>query len=493
MNTVQRIAKNTAVLLAATIISKVLSFLYVMYAARYLGAEGFGILSFALAFTGIFGVFSDLGLDSLTIREVARDKSLAKKYLNNISVMKAILVTITFALIAILINLLGYPEQTTKVVYLVALSIIFSAFSNMFNSIFQAYEKMEYQSVGHILSSALLLLGALFAISQDFSVVGFAAVYFLVSVIGLGYTFAVSAWKFVLPKIEVDWSFWKPTIKEALPFGLSGIFVNIYFWIDTVMLSLMVPNANEVIGWYNAAYRLVLVLLFIPSVYFSSVFPVMSRLFKTSEESLKFVFERSFRYMAIIAVPIGVGTTLLADKIIPLIFGLNFTPATIALQILVWSTVLIFINSAFSHLFYSINKQTIITKVRAIIAIINVILNFLLIPRYSYIGASIATLVSDLVTLLVMISILSSTEYRLSMSSIKDVSKVLISSIAVFVFIKYSNNINLFLIVIISVFIYFVVLFIMKGLDKEDMLIAKNLLTKKPMSKIKIGGYHGCK
>ena len=160
MNTVQRIAKNTAVLLAATIISKVLGFFYVMYTARYLGEEGFGILSFALAFTGIFGVFSDLGLGSLTVREVARDKSLAKKYLDNISVIKAILVAITFALIAMVINLLGYPEQTIKVVYLISLSVIFNSFTEMFYSIFRAFEKMEYSSLGQILNSILMLVGA---------------------------------------------------------------------------------------------------------------------------------------------------------------------------------------------------------------------------------------------------------------------------------------------------------------------------------------------
>ncbi|MDP2845891.1 MAG: oligosaccharide flippase family protein, partial [Candidatus Methanoperedens sp.] len=143
MNTVRRIAKNALVLLIAQIISMGLGFFYIMYTARYLGAEGFGVLSFALAFTGIFGVFSDLGLSTLTTREVARDKSLAGKYIGNIAAMKAVLVVITFGLIAVAINLLGYPEQTIKVVYLVALSIIFSAFTGMFNSVFQAFEKME--------------------------------------------------------------------------------------------------------------------------------------------------------------------------------------------------------------------------------------------------------------------------------------------------------------------------------------------------------------
>jgi O-antigen/teichoic acid export membrane protein len=185
-------------------------------------------ISFALAFTGIFGVFSDLGLSTLKVREVARDKSLAGKYLGNIAVMKLILVVITFGLIALFINLLGYPEQTIMVVYLVALPVIFGAFSGMFNSVFQAYEKMEYQSLGHILSSALMLSGALFAISRGFDVVEFASIYFLASTVGLGYSSVISIWKFAKSKMEVDWSFWKPTMKEAWPFGLSGTGQHLY-------------------------------------------------------------------------------------------------------------------------------------------------------------------------------------------------------------------------------------------------------------------------
>ena len=85
MNTVQRIAKNTGVLLISQIASYILGFFFIIYTARYLGAEGFDVLSFALAFTGIFGVFSDLGLSTLTVREVARDKTQASKYLGNIA------------------------------------------------------------------------------------------------------------------------------------------------------------------------------------------------------------------------------------------------------------------------------------------------------------------------------------------------------------------------------------------------------------------------
>ncbi|MBU4492079.1 MAG: flippase, partial [Euryarchaeota archaeon] len=282
MNTVRRIAKNTGVLLAAQVLGHLIGFFYMMYTARYLGAAGFGILSFALAFTAIFSILTDFGLQPLTIREVARDKTLATKYLANLSGMKIALVTATFGLIAITINLLGYPEQTIKVVYLVALSVMLNSFTMMFYSIFQAYERMEYQSFGHILNSLLMLGGVVLAMRLGLGVVGFALLYFLSSIVCMVYSLFVLRTRFSglflqwsQRKIEIDWGFWKATAKEAFPFGAGLFFVMIFYWIDSVMLSLM--KGDAVVGWYNVAYRMVLVLLFIPQSFIAAIYPVTSR------------------------------------------------------------------------------------------------------------------------------------------------------------------------------------------------------------------------
>ncbi|CAD6490802.1 MAG: Polysaccharide biosynthesis protein [Candidatus Argoarchaeum ethanivorans] len=480
MNTVQRIAKNTGVLLASQVVSYILGFFFIMYTARYLGAEGFGVLSFAIAFTGIFGVFADLGLQPLTVREVAKDKSLAGKYLGNIAVMKMILVIVTFGLIAFFINLLGYPEQTIKVVYLVALSIVFGTFSGMFNSVFQAYEKMEYASVGHILRSALMLSGALLAISQGFNVVGFASIYFLVNAVVLVYVFAVCAWKFVLPKIEVDWGFWKPTIKEALPFGLSGTFITIYVWIDSVMLSLM--KGDVVVGWYNAAYMLVLVLLFIPTAFNSAVFPLMSQFYVSSMDSLKFMFEKHFKYMLTLGIPIGVGITLLANKIILLIFGAEYIPSAIALQILIWAIVLIFARTAFERVLEASNRQIIVTEVFGGCALLNVILNVILIPKYSYIGAAVATLITDFTVFVILFIWSLKIGYNIPTKQIVEtISKVIAASLLMGVFIEYFRDQNLFILVFIATIIYFGLILLIRGIDKDDIRLFKNLFPKKEL------------
>jgi len=477
LNTIQRIAKNTAVLTIAEIVTAIIGLFFIMYVARYLGAMGFGILSFALAFTAIFSVITDIGLNPLTTREVARNKALAIKYLGNIAVLKTILTIATFGLIALTINLLGYPEQTINVVYLIALSLIFNAFSLMFYSIFRAYERMEFVTIGRILNGVLLLAGALFAISQGLSVAAFALVYLLASVVTLGCNGIVSIWKFAKPKIEIDFGFWKETLKQAWPFGLAGVFTTIYFWIDSVMLSLM--QGDEVVGWYNAAYRLVFVLAFIPGVYFNSIFPVMSRFYVSSRESLRFIYEKSIKYMFILAVPMAVGTTLLADRAIMLIFSPEYSHSIIALQILVWAVAFIFVSTGFLQLFESLNKQIILAKVTGSCALLNVVLNLILIPKYSYVGASIATVVTELTALALVFFWSLKIGYGISKKKVVDIlAKALVASAIMGVLVFYLRDLTLWGLLPLSALLYFIVLFIIRGVDKEDTLLLQQVVRR---------------
>jgi O-antigen/teichoic acid export membrane protein len=465
MDTVQRIAKNTGVLLSSQITSYILGFFYVMYTVRYLGAEGFGILSFALAFTGILGVFADLGLSTLTVREVARDKSLTGKYLGNIAVIKVILVVITYGLIALTINLLGYPELTIKVVYLMALSVVFNSFTSMFYSIFQAYEKMEYRSLGQILNSVLLLLGTLIAVNQGFSVAWFAFVYFFVSFLILVYTFFVCIWKFITPKIEINLRFWKPTVKEALPFFLSAVVDIIAFRIDIVMLSMM--KGDRVAGWYSAAYRLMEVLLFIPAAFAGSIYPVLSNSYVSSQNFLKLAYKKSFHYLFIIGIPIAIGTTLLADKIILFIYKGDFVYSIITLQILIWTIPIIFLTYMSGTILASINRQIIALKINFLCMILNIVINLILIPRYSLVGASIATVITSLLALILCYYFLS--KFISKILDYKYIIKPTIAGVIMGLFILFFVEINIILLICTSILIYFGFLILLKTFSREDL------------------------
>lgn len=472
MSEVRTLAKNTTVLLVANIISYLLGFFTTLYTARYLGVEGFGILALSLSLTGLFGVFTDLGLTTLTTREVSRDKSLASKYIGNTAIIKIFYAFLTFGIIALYVYIVGYPQEVRTVVYLITLSVILSAFTGIFNAIFQAFQKMEYMSLNIIINAILMITGILIVIHFGLGIIALSSVYLISSVIVLIITLITYSWKFFVPKIGLDLKFWKPTIKEASFFGVSNILVVIYFYIDSLMLSVMV--GYSAVGIYNASYKLIVVLLFIPGIFVTSIFPLMSKHFESSKELLKMEYEKSVKYLFATAVFIFVMGFSFADKIILTIYGTAYTPSIVALQALIFVVPLIFITNLFGNLLGAINRQRILIIITGVSALFNVVLNLYLIREYSYIGASIATVVTEGLVFILMISYISKHFLRISIN--ENITKTAITGIITVILIYYMKiNINWLLAAVLGVIIYVLILFILKIITKEDIEIFKRI------------------
>ena len=470
--TIKTLAKNTAVLSISTIFSLIMGLFTVLYTARYLGSEGFGILSLALSITAIFGVFLDIGLSSLTTREVSRNKPLASKYIENIAVIKILLSVLTFGIIILAVNLIGYPSNVINIIYLITISVIFGSFTGMFNSIFQAFEKMEYISIGTIMNATIMLIGTLIFIYYKLDIYALASLYLLSNGIVLIFAFTIFSWKFFFPKVGIDLTFWKPTLKEAISFGLSGIFIVIYFYIDSVLLSIMV--SESAVGIYSAAYRLVFVLLFIPNVFIMSIFPIMSQHFKSSKELLELEYEKSFKYLFAIAIFIFIYGFTFADKIILIIYGTGFNQSILTLQILIFVIPIIFITSLFGTVFGAINKQRFVVIVTGVNALINISLNIILIPKFSYLGASIATVLTEGLGFILLFTYLSKNFLNISIKS--NILKTILSGIVTSLLIYYLKiSINWIVAAILGVFVYILILYILKIITNEDIEIFKKI------------------
>jgi len=473
MNPAQRLVKNTSVLMVSQILGYVLAFFYSIYSARYLGVEGFGVLSAALAFAGIFSILTDLGLSNLTVREVARDHKLAGKYLSNAFALKILLSIATFILIAAIGYLSGYPSEKSYVLYFITLSLILNSFGNIFNAIFQAYEKMEYQSVTQILNNVLMFVGIFLAIGYQLNIVAFAFVYFMASAVSLILTIIICLWKFILPKIEFDFPFWKAMLKEALPIAVSGIFALIAFRVDMVMLEII--KGSVAVGWYSAAYRLMEALLFLPSMYTLSVYPLLSKFYVDSHQSLKVSYYKSFKYLTIISLPIVAATTLLAPDIILLIYQSSYSESIIALQILIWALPFIFLSYVLGSTIVSVNKQVEVVKITFITMIINIGLNLVLIPSWGFVGAACVTVITEIALFLSYFYIV--TRHVCFISPKKILIRPAIATLVMCVFIVLVK-INLFLEIILATVIYFVVLFLIKGFSQDDINILKRVIGK---------------
>lgn len=474
MGTVRRIAKNTLALFAAQFFIAILSLVLSIFIARNLGDVTFGKYSFALAFVAIFTVFSDLGYNTLLIRDVARAKDQASKYLSNIISIRALLSIVIFALIFIIINVMDYPADTKNVIYLFGVYTLLVSLSNIFRVTFRAFEKMEYEAGINILTEIVKVSLGLLVLFLGYGLMELALVFLFSGIFDFLLSFLVCEKKFVKSKTELDFGFWKKTIKIALPLSMLSIFGLIYIRIDTIMLSVM--KGDAVVGWYNAAYNLVLSFKAIPHLFMNALFPLMSYYYVSSKSSLKVSYEKSFKYLLLLGLPIAVGITLLADRFIPLFYGQQFVNSVIALQILAWDVLLIFLCKCSSFLLVSSNKQNQMAIIVVFVALLNVILNLFLIPSFSYIGAAIATIAAESFLLIAYIYLTTRSIFKVSFHKI--IVKPIISCGVMGVFIFQFREINLIILIITSIIIYFSLLYLLKGISDDDISLFKKLIKK---------------
>jgi O-antigen/teichoic acid export membrane protein len=472
MSTVKRIAKNTLVLTVADVFSKVLSLILIAYLARFLGDVGFGKYSFAFSFTALFMVLTDLGLSTLTVREVARDKSRAAEYLGNIGFIKILLSLLTFALIFIAINFMQYPPDTRIAVYILGVYWILTSFVQFFRSIFRAFEQMEYEALTTIIERIIAVSLGLLVLFSGYGLIEFVLVLLFAGVVNAIISFFIVVRNFTKPKFEIDLEFWKHLIKEGLPFGVVFIFITLYFKIDITMLSLM--KGDAAVGWYYASVAMIEALTFIPAIFMISLFPVISRFFVSSKESLVLAYEKSFKYLFILGLPIAVGTTLLADRFVLFIYGGDFVNSIISLKILSWALLFIFLNYLLGAVLRSIDRQTLNAYISGIAVFLNISLNLFLIPKFSYIGAAVSTALTEGFVLFLYFYYISKFVCRLSLHKI--IIKPLIASLTMGFFVYSLGEINLILLVPIATAFYFGSLYIIKGFHKDDIELFRQIL-----------------
>lgn len=476
MNTIQRVAKNTLALSISSLTGLLLGSFYLMYAARYLGSENFGILSLAIAFSSILAYFGDLGLATLITRDVARDRGRINGYLGNAALIKLFLAIIVYLAGINIAKSLNYSPQTIHILSIILASFIISGFANIFTSIFQALEKMELISIGSIINNINMTIGVLFAVYYNLDAISFAYIYIYSSLIFLILNILLYILKIGLPTLELSSDLCVNMMRQAIPFGISVVFINIYYYVNTFIMSFALNNPNEIIGWYNAAYRLVLILAFIPAALLNTLYPLMSKQFISSEESVKSIFEKSFKYLFMIGFPIGIGTTILAEKIILTIYGPEYYPAILSLQILIWSEVIIFLNVTFGNLLNSINRQMVVTKQTMIAAPLNVILNFLFIPLFSYIGASVITVITELFAFCFLFIYCYKNNLKISPNIFTDIFRIVVASSVMGLFIEVFRFENLFIQIFSAIIIYISLIICLKIISDNDLALMRQLI-----------------
>lgn len=463
------VARNTTYLTAAYIFQKVTAFIYFALIARHFGADLLGKYTFSIFFIMLLSILIDLGLNQVLTREIARYPEKTNKYFDNIFSFKIIIGILIYFLALALIYLLNYPQITKNLVMITGLVMFFDALTQTMYSTMRGHQNLKYESIGTaIYQTVEIVVGAGVLIFK-------LPIYGLVIAILAGSltTFIYTINRIVsIFKVKIGLLFEKIIIKDllklALPFFVAGVFVKIYSHIDSVLLTKLA--GDEAMGFYSIPYKLVFSLQVLPLAFGASVYPAFSYYWLKSRELLKTTFEKSFFYLMILVLPITFGTITLADQIIIKVFGHQYEPSILALQILILSAFFSFLTFPIGALLNACDQQKINTRNIGIAMIINVILNLILIPRFSFVGASIAALCSQALLFTFSLSYVSGTTHYDKKYLAWSFVKLFLISLVMGVFAYYlKNQVHIIINVSLSAIVYLMLIILTKTITKQDI------------------------
>ncbi len=471
----QRVVKNSFWLIAQPLILNFISIFVVGYIARTLGQADYGKFVFAFAFVSLFNPLANFGLRAITVREIAEEKNAAGTFAGKMAVFRFFLALLAISAVFISINLMGYPQMTKTVVYIASLTILFRTTSTTFQDVFQAHEKMQYVAYTRIISGLTLTALSVIVLYIGFGLIELTMVYVFGSLLALILATLFLLKRFTIPKLRIDLSFFKQNLYKGLPFFSPSLVTLIGTKIGIIFLSKMTGDAS--VGVYGAANNLVEKLVIVPDGICTAAFPTIAALYKNSRDAAASLFHRAFLSLFLLGLPIAIGTSILARRIVTLIYGDTYTASIFVLQILVWWLFFRFLTSIQGVTLGAIHKEKKNAKIRIITASCGVVLSLLLIPRLKELGLAISMLLMTISYFFLLFVYIK--RYLVTSLIKKDVffKAVAINGImGVLVFLLKDHN--LFLVIPGAALFYLSVLLKLKIVKKSDLLNIKAALMR---------------
>ncbi len=395
-----RVGKNAFARLAAQAWARLLSLGLVALVARYAGPDGLGRYALVLTLVGILGALADLGLNIWLTREAARDigEERQRELLGFVLPLKAGLSVGAYAALILLTPLAPFPAATRSLLALGGLSLLPEALTGAMGALINARQRMEVTGILAMITRLAALVGALAVLNLGYGVAGALVCSVAANAVNaLLHSLVLRRWG-LYPRIRWNPAAWWGMLAEAYPFALTGIIAVVYARLDLVLLSAW--RGELVAGWYAAAYKLWEAMGLIPASLLDAMFPEMSRLSGNREgmRRLRDVFDRGGQGMLAGGTALAVAGALAAAPLMGLVYGsgASYDPAVPAFRILVWAIPAMFLYLLGGHVLYALGRQRYVTKAMLLVGLVNVTLNLIVIPRWSYMGASGVALGSEL-------------------------------------------------------------------------------------------------
>ncbi len=473
------IVRNFSILFGAHAVTWVTSFVLLMFLPRYLGSEDYGRLYLALSIKMILGLLIDFGGSYLIPKQVARSQEQGARVLSSYIILRIFLWILSVGVLLLIGHILGYSEHVNILLMVMAITMFWEGGSKAYKAYFQGIERMEYPSVGMVSEKVFVAIFAVIALLFGADSIGVA----IIMTVGALFNLVVLVWysrNFVKPSYQFNTKVFS-LLQSGMPYFLFSLFSVIYYRVDAVMLSYL--TTETVTGWYGGAWRFFDMVMMLPMIYKTVVFPVFSKLWDNEDGMLQTTISKSLKLILIFGVPVGFMIFLFAEDLIHFFMGLEeYGPAVIVLQIFSVSIPIIFVDIILgSAILGAANRQRGWAIVGFLAIFLNVGINYLLIPHTQAlyanggIGAAIATFITEAFMLCAALYLLPANYLRTFKLSY--ITKPLLSGMAMALVIWLLSNTGMYWMInaVIGAAVYIAGLFAVKLFDADELKIIKNL------------------
>jgi O-antigen/teichoic acid export membrane protein len=420
-----------------------------------------------IVYVTLVGIVADLGLQTVFIRDASRDRTVLDRYLANLLSARLLLSIVALVILAVALRLLSpalFPYTLAAFVLLLTTS-----YSSLLRAVFYIRGRLGYEAIAIVGEALLLLVLTIVAVDRHASWDAFLWVYAISYLFTCVFAFVVIRWRWhERVTIGLEPAFVRRLLAAGLPLALAFTITTIYAQLDVVLLQLF--KNFQVVGWYSAANKYIDAVAWVPQSAMGAVFPALSLLSAGDRQRLGFAYEKSYKMLAILGLPLAVGIGLTADSIVHITGG--FEQSIPALRLLAPSVALIFVNNAYIYTLTAINRQLDFTRLALATLVVNVVLNLLLIPPFGYLGAAVASTITEAALFAGGWWLLR--RHLAPLSIVGSVARVLASAAAMGIAVFVIRSWPLALVVIIAAAVYVAALLLTRALNPEEWSIVRS-------------------
>lgn len=397
----QRIVKNAVLGIAASVIGGAVYLATVLTIAHKVSVVEFGKYSFVLAFAMFFQLVADAGLPRMMIREIAKNPEGVSHLVGASAALIWVISGAVCLLVALIVPFLHHGTDVKIAALIMSFATLATFHGAGYSAVLRAFEDNELNYVGFILQKILLLGFILVAIRMGTGLVGFVMAHFLSNLLLWNFYHMVVSKFYTKSKLRIDLPLWKALLVSALPMGGGVMLRQLALQLDILVLTWM-TNLTTV-GLFSGPYRLSMALRTVPQTLSLPLYPLYSRTAHLAPGRFGEVYRQSLKFFALVSIPFAAFFIAWAQPILLLALGKKFLPALPAMQLLGLGLVPFFLSTLFQYLFAALDEQRRFLFSTCIGSTLRIVLLVALIPRFGFVGPSIAFVCAETVIVAIWI------------------------------------------------------------------------------------------